>query len=189
MNESSSFSYGRFLSLGGCELVNYVEPFVTKHIDGIPESLYEPLRSRLAGLDKEHIVYALEICMLLRPREFAGCVVGFLSHDDSSVCCTAYRLIKSIQPDLMPPELVQRIAATPTVDLFTSDVRSGNRIRIGTNQEFVRDLVESLGGKRCTVETALSQEGGKRGRGRDADGTNIDSCPISPPDGRSDPPG
>jgi hypothetical protein len=144
MNESTAFNYDRFLSLAGCELVDYVEPFLTTKTNAIPESVYDPLQARLTGLDEYHAVYALEICMLLKPREFISHVVGFLSHHDSSVCCTAYRLIKAIQPTLMPTSLVAKIAATPTVDLFTSDLRSGDRIRIGTNEEFIRDLVKSF---------------------------------------------
>ena len=144
MNESAFFSCERFLSLTGGELVNYVEPFVTIQSDAIPESVYDSLQPRLAVLDNEHTVYALEICMLLKPRAFISRVVGFLSHDDSSVCSTAYRLIKTIHPSLMSADLVAEVADTPTVDLFASDVRSGNRIRIGTNEEFICDLVKSF---------------------------------------------
>lgn len=144
MNESTCFSYDRFLSLAGSELVNYVEPFVTTQADEIPESVYDRLQSGLAGLDEQHTVYALEIGTQLKPGEFVGRVVGFLAHPDSSVCSTAYRLIKSTPPNLLTGSVVEEIAATPTVDLFTSDVRSGSRIRIGTNEEFLRDLVESV---------------------------------------------
>jgi len=156
MNESTFFSYERFLSLAGGELVNYVEPFVTTQSEAIPESVYDSLQPGLALLDNEHTVYALEICMLLKPRDFISRVVGFLSHNDSSVCCTAYRLIKSTQPSLIPADLVVEVADTPTVDLFASDVRSGNRIRIGTNEEFIHDLVKSFTQKQRTCDTALT---------------------------------
>jgi hypothetical protein len=147
MNVSASFSCDRFLSLAGSELVSYVEPFVTTQSAAIPESVYESLQPKLPVLDNEHTVYALEICMMLKPSVFISHVVGFLSHNDSSVCCAAYRLIKSTKPSLMPADLAAAIAKTPTVDLFASDVRSGNRIRIGTNEGFIRDLVESFASK------------------------------------------
>jgi len=138
------FSYDRFLSLSGCELVDYVEPFVTTRVRAIPESVYDVLRSALTGLDEAHTVYALEICMLLKPREFVRCAVRFLSDSNASVCCTAYRIIKSLPPTSMPAELVREICATPSVDLFASDVCSGDRIHIGTNEEFIRDLIATF---------------------------------------------
>lgn len=144
MNESETFSYERFMSLAGSALVSYAEPFVNKRMLAIPESVYELLLSNLTRLDEEHTVYALEICMALKSNEFASIVVGFLAHTDSAVCCTGYNLLKKIPPNLMPADLVRKIAATPEVDLFTHDVRTGNRIRIGTNREFIRDLTATF---------------------------------------------
>jgi hypothetical protein len=141
MNESKVFSHDRFLSLAGCELVKYAEPFLTTQAEAIPGSVYETLQSQLADMDEEHAVYALEICMRLKPSEFVSRAVTFLSHTDAAVCSTAYRLINSLPPNLIPADLVEKIAATPTVALFAPDVRSGERIRIGTNEEFIRDLV------------------------------------------------
>jgi len=146
MNESASFDCDRFLSLGGSELVGYVEPFVNIRIDAIPESAYGVLQAALDGLDEVHTVYALEICMLLKPSEFAHQAAAFLSHTDAAVCCAACNSMNRLPPSLMPADLVQKIAATPTVDLFTTDLHSGERIRIGTNEEFIRDLVAKFGG-------------------------------------------
>src|SRR5262245_7989826 len=154
MNESDSFSYERFMSLAGSALVAYSEPFVNTRMHTIPESIYDLLAPNLTRLDEEHVVYALEICMALRPNEFASVVVGFLAHADSAVSCAACRLLKRIPPNLMPAHLVREIATTPVVDLFTRDVRTGNRIRIGTNNEFIRDLV-------ATFASPPLKEGGK----------------------------
>lgn len=144
MNQSESFSYERFMSLAGSTLVSYAEPFVNTGTHAIPESAYDLLVSNLTRLDEEHTVYALEICMTMKPNEFASIVVGFLANAHCSVSCTAYNLLKRISPELMPADLRSRIAATPVVDLFTSDVHTGNRIRIGTNKEFIRDLVATF---------------------------------------------
>lgn len=146
MTESNVFSFERFLSLAGSDLVRYTEPFVNSEMQRIPEHVYEPLQSALEVMDEVHIVYALEICMLLKPSEFVSRVITFLSHTDAAVCCTACRLIERVPPSLMPLDLVKKIGATPTVDLFAPDLHSGNRICIGTNEEFVHSLVTTFGG-------------------------------------------
>jgi hypothetical protein len=144
MKDLPLFSFDRFLALAGSELVNYVEPYVNTHAYAIPEAVYDPLQSGLATFDVEHTVYALEICMLLKPREFVSCAVGFLSHSDSSVCCTAYRVLSSLPREMISIDLARKIAATPRVDLFDPHW-SGKRIRIGTNEEFIRGLAAKLG--------------------------------------------
>jgi hypothetical protein len=141
MSELGSFSYERFISLSGSSLASYTEPFVNTSKHSIPESVFELLFSNLAKLDEEHTVYALEICMALKPSEFASLVVGFLAHPDAAITCTACRLLQTIPPNSMPADLVRKIASTPVVDLFISDFLTGNRIRIGTNKNFIRDLV------------------------------------------------
>ena len=85
MNESESFSYEGFISLTGSALWNYTEPFVNTRMDAIPASVYDLLVPNLSRLDEEHTVYALEICMALKPSEFASVVVGFLASADSAV--------------------------------------------------------------------------------------------------------
>ncbi len=144
MNESESFSYERFMSLAGSALVSYAEPFVNTRMHAIPESVYDLLVPNLTSLDEEHTVYALEICIALKPSEFANLAVEFLAHSDAAVSSTACRVLQRVPPNLMPADLVRKIASTPIVDLFTRDVRSGNRIRIGTNKEFIRDLVATF---------------------------------------------
>src|SRR5262245_7901119 len=125
MNESEHFDCDRFLSLAGTALVRYAEPFVNARVHAVPESTYDVLVSHLTQLDEEHTVYALEICMALKPREFASHVVGYLAHADAAVNCTACRLLRRIPPNMMPADLVRTIANTPEVDLFAPDVRSG----------------------------------------------------------------
>jgi len=147
MNKPEPFSYDRFLSLVGSALVSYTEPFVNTGKYAISESVYDLLMSNLPRMDEEHIVYALELCMVLKSSEFAYIVAEFLSHVESAVSCTAYRLLKLIHPNLMPADLSKKIAATPVVDLFTHDVRDGKRIQIGTNKEFIRDLVARFASK------------------------------------------
>ncbi len=80
MNISESFDCERFLSLGGSELVAYAEPFVNTRMVNAPESAYDILAPRLGRLDEEHTVYALEICMAIKPSEFVSVVIGFLSN-------------------------------------------------------------------------------------------------------------
>ena len=144
MSELESFSYERFMSLSGSSLVSYAEPFVNTRTHAIPESVFDLLMSNLTRLDEAHTIYALEICMALKPSEFISVVVGFLANANASISCTAYRLLSKTPPELISADLRSRIAATPVVDLFTSDVRTGTRIRIGTNEEFIRDLVANF---------------------------------------------
>jgi hypothetical protein len=142
MNDSALFSYDHFLSLGGSELVNYVEPFVNTEMRAVPKSVYDPLHTALETFDEVHTVYALELCMLLKPTEFVNRAADFLSRPDASVCSTACRIIKRLSPNSMPTGLMKKIAATPITDLFATNVRTGERIRVGTNEAFIRDLVE-----------------------------------------------
>lgn len=141
MNAPVMFDCDRFLSLGGSELVAYVEPFVNGQAPAIPESVYHMLEGVIDRLDEEHTVYALEICMSLKPFEFVRRAVAFLSHPDAGVCCAACNSINRLSPTLMPEEVVHRIASTSIIDLFTTDLHSGERIRIGTNEEFIRGIV------------------------------------------------
>jgi hypothetical protein len=137
---SEFFTVERFLSLGGENLVEYIEPLLTQH-ETIPESSYELLRSRLADLDVGHTVYVLEICILLKPDDFIGHLITFLAHTDSSVCCAAFRLINKASLSLLTDELIARIATTPIVDLFDPIIDSEDRIRVGTNKIFINELV------------------------------------------------
>lgn len=144
MTEISLFNLDHFLSLSGSELSDYAEPFVNIKNGSVPVSVYRPLQARLADLDERHLVYALEICMLLNPQDFVSRVVDFLSHPNASVCCVACNLVRNVSETLVTEELAKKIAATPVVDLFAADVRSGMRIQIGTNEEFVCELTEKF---------------------------------------------
>jgi hypothetical protein len=141
MSDQSLFSLDRFLSLSGPDLFQYAEPFVSTETALVPESVYDPLRSMLTEMDDRHLVYALEICMLLKPQEFASRAADFLSHVDSAVCCAACRALEHLDADAMTPELVKRITETPIVDLFSVHVRTGERVRVGSNKEFIRHLL------------------------------------------------
>ncbi len=92
-------------------------------------------------MDDRHAVYALEICMRLNPLEFVYDAIRYLSHTDAAVCCAACRAIQFLSPAMMPRDVVAKIAITPIVDLFANDLRTDERIRIGTNATFIRDLV------------------------------------------------
>jgi len=140
MKNPAVFDCDYFLSLTGGELFRYAEPFVSTRPGVFPDSVYETLLNRLGMLDGEHTVYAMEICMLINPAGFVDRLVEFLSDEDSAVCCAAYRLFKRVPASLLPAHLMAAVAATPSVDLFAHDVRSGARIRIGTNEAFIRDL-------------------------------------------------
>src|SRR4051812_6761373 len=98
MNDSTLFSPDCFLSLSGSELVSYVEPFVNSQLQSIPESAYDVLQAALDGLDEAHTVYALEICMYLKPSNFISRSVEFLSCTDAAVCCAACRSIERFPP-------------------------------------------------------------------------------------------
>lgn len=141
MNAADVFSLDQFLSLEESELVEYAEPFVNVPSSEIPQDVYGPLCSELASMNERHVVYALEIGMRLNPLDFVYCAVSYLSHTDAAVCCSACRAIEFLSPDSMPRDVVAKIAATPIEDLFANDLRTNERIRIGTNAVFIRDLV------------------------------------------------
>lgn len=136
-----TFDCEHFLSLSDSEVVKYAEPFVTTQADKVPDSAYEILAGKFDQMSDVQTVYALEICMRIAPQEFVSQTVEFLSHPDSSVCCTASRLIETVPPESVSRSLVKRIAETPVVKLFTSHVRTGERVQIGTNEEFIRTLL------------------------------------------------
>lgn len=141
MSDKEAFSYGRFMSLSGSGLVSYAEPFVNTSEYSIQDTEYDLLVANLTRMDNEHIVYALEVCMAANPCKFAMIAVGFLAHPDGAVCCTAFRLLQSAPLELISADLVAKIASTPVVDLFANDLHSENRINVGSNKEFIRDLV------------------------------------------------
>jgi len=151
LNEPQTFRVDRFLSLTGQEFINYVEPFVNMQAGLMPQDVYEPLRSELARMDDAHVVYTIEICMRLNPLDFVDDAVNYLSHTDAAVCCAAYNSINSFSSTSMRHDVVAKIAATPIVDLFTNDVRTGEWIRIGTNAVFIRDLLAKFTPKADTL--------------------------------------
>ena len=143
MNEST-FDCEHFLSLCNDELVTYAEPFVTTQAEKVPGSAYDILANRFDQMSDVHKVYALEICMRLAPEKFVGQAIEFLAHTDSAVCCTASRLLEAVSPELVSDNLIKRISETPVVELFATHVRTGERVRIGTNKEFIRTLLGRL---------------------------------------------
>jgi len=136
------FDCDKFNTLNGCDLVAYVEPYLAAQQDRIPAATYEALESVIDRLDDAHTVYAIEICMLLKPDDFAGRAIEFLSHSDASVCCAAFNSVSRLSRSSLTDELVARIRATPVVDLFGPDLHSNKRIPIGTNAEFIRSLLD-----------------------------------------------
>lgn len=138
------FDCEHFLSLSDGEVIKYAEPFVTTQADMVPDSAYEVLAGKFDQMSEIQTVYALEICMRISPQEFVSKTAEFLSHSDSSVCCTASRLIETVPPESVSRLLVKRIAATPVVNLFASHVRTGERLQIGTNEKFIRALLDKF---------------------------------------------
>lgn len=144
MIESSTFNYDHFISLAGSDVVKYAEPFVNMRREAIPESVYEQLEAALPNMDELHTVYALEICMILRPQEFVSRAVEFLLHSDAAVCCAAYNSINNLPSALVTADLVAKIAATPVVNLYGPDLHSDKKIPAGTNEAFIRKLVSKF---------------------------------------------
>jgi hypothetical protein len=149
MSESSVFDCECFGSLTGTALATYAEPFVNSQTGTIPESAYEWLTAHLSALDVEHTVYALALGVRLRPEEFVRRAVAYLADTNAAVCCAAYNALSRLPAIAVPPDVVAAIAATPTVELFAPDFRSGTRARVATNEQFVRDLVAKFARKPC----------------------------------------
>lgn len=140
MIEVDQFELHHFLSLSGQALSDYSAPLLATRSAATFGSVYELLVSKLTMVDEQHLVYALEICMLLKSEEFIEDVVAFLSHTDASVCCTAYRLLANYPHTLLPNDFVRRIAVVPVVELFAPSCRSDEKVRVGTNAEFLHSL-------------------------------------------------
>ena len=86
--------------------------------------------------------YAVELCARLDPVAFLDRLVPLLAHPDASVACAAFRLIKHLLPQQGRVDLLSEIATIPVVVLFTDDPRSGTKWKMGTNERFLRDLLE-----------------------------------------------
>jgi len=144
MMESSDFSFERFMSLFGPDLVSYAEPYVTTEVESIPKEIYPALVSSFTDMDETHLVYALEICMRLKPKEFIQRAVAFLAHPSAAVCTTAFRIVEYMPLDEIPTDVVNNLFNIKVVDLFGPNLRSGERICVGTNETLLRTLLEKL---------------------------------------------
>jgi hypothetical protein len=145
MMESSDFSFERFMSLSGSDLVIYAEPYVTTEAESIRKEIYSALASSLADMDETHLVYALEICMKLKPKELIQRATAFLAHPDAAVCSTAFRIVEYIPVNEIPTDVVDNFSSIKVVDLFGPNLRTGERICMGTNETLLRMLLEKLG--------------------------------------------
>lgn len=138
------FDIRSFLTLSGRELADYTEPFLAVEASAIALPVAEALVVALPSLDEEHLVYALELVMRARPVGFTDHLLKFLTHPQAAVCCTAYRLLSDVSRDSVSADFPKKLAAVPIVDLFTDDVVTGEKRRVGTNAEFLRSLMRKF---------------------------------------------
>jgi hypothetical protein len=144
MNKISQFDFNRFMKLSGNDVTEYTEPYLNIWRPSLPESIYHQLIACLEELDSVHLVYALEICMLLKPESFFQHVISFLSHSDATVFLAAYRLILRHSPGLMNQKIEKQIASTPVTNLYSRHVRTGRMICFGTNEKFIKEMIATI---------------------------------------------
>jgi hypothetical protein len=147
MNVSQAFDYDLFASLCDGDLVDYVEPFINSQPDRIPHAVYDRLMSEMSRFDTSHLVYALELGAILSPCGFALHVVKFLCHQDGAVCCAAFRVLSKLPTEAVTPQLITTIQEIPETDLHVLDPQSGEPRRVGTNKQFVHELLANLAGR------------------------------------------
>jgi hypothetical protein len=141
MSTPQSFDYERFASLSGTDLIAYVEPFIDIRTNDIKDNFYLKLLDDLLSFDAEHLVYALELGMILHPCDFALRAARFLSSQDSSVCCTAFRVLSKLAPAAITEQLVNTAQSSPKIDLYFVHPHLGDSVHVGTNQHFVQELL------------------------------------------------
>ena len=141
-----AFDSNLFLSLTGDDHVRDPEPDVNTRPAAIPDSAYDLIRARIGALDDEHTVYALDICMTLRPSDFLPCLVDFLEDDEAAVCCAARRMLKNSPTIPLPPQVQAAIAALSNGQSLHPRCPHGGQDRDGDQRIFSRRLRRELRG-------------------------------------------
>ena len=139
MNTTTLFDIEEFQSLRGMALVKFAEALLHELAPISNFSLAE-LSSQFNDYDIEHKVYALELGMTYAPSMFINHAVESLSNTDASVCSTAARVLLAQAELLKDESLQQRLAQVPCVELHTISPSSNEPVRVGTNEELLRQL-------------------------------------------------
>ena len=142
--DTPGFSYDVFAATPADKLPAYVEGFLKEEVSFLSDVSFDALRQELRMMDDRHLLYAIELCMLHRPLDFAEYATRYLSHPDAAVCSTAARTLSRLPPEAVSSTMVERIKATPIRPLTSVHPRTGDLFEVGTNEELLRALLRKL---------------------------------------------
>jgi hypothetical protein len=141
MNQRT-FDVEHFLSISNEELVAYIEPFLISEEWKIDDDQARKIEGAFPTLDKFQTVYALELCMRADAVRFIPNAIECLSHRDAEICCAASNSIDRFWSTNCTVDIVALLVSVPEVELFTTHVVTGNIESMGTNEKFVRPLID-----------------------------------------------
>jgi hypothetical protein len=139
------FDIAKFQSMNGTPLDEYASRMLAQGSEVLSGVDYDEIASLLRHADEYHSVYLLELCAKLDPNRVAAIAVPYLSSQVASLCCTASRILGSLEPQGISAEVRLIIEACPVIDLYWDDPTSGESRQVGTNEAFISELREKLG--------------------------------------------
>jgi hypothetical protein len=144
MISTTSFDYDRFVTLGGVELCHYVEALLADPTMKVSSQSLDRMLSDLPDYDEYHTVYALTLGVAHSPKAFVPHVVQYLGHEQSSVCCTAFNILKRLPDEFVTQELVESVQKVPVDRKLYTDRFDGTRHLVGTNTPLVSEVLAEL---------------------------------------------
>ena len=140
MTERQHFDFKTYVGLHGLALEEYIGPFLVMPICNETIAVCDALHAGIASLDEEHLVYAIELITPVRP--LAG--VQYLQHVNAAVFLAAFRSIRRISTESVSQEIIHAIESCPRANLFSINPRTGERVEIGSNADFLAELLATL---------------------------------------------
>ena len=139
------FDLTKFQSMNGTPLDEYASRMLAQGSENLSGVDYDEIASLLRHADEYHSVYLLELCAKLDPNRVAAIAAPYLSSRIASLCCTASRILGTLEPQGISAEVRLVIEECPVIDLYWDDPTSGESRQVGTNEVFISDLREKLG--------------------------------------------
>lgn len=137
------FNLDHFLSISGRRLVDsFAELVKGSRPPELSDADFASLVQAMESMDNQHLVYAMELCRLLRPEAIAAQAAEHLSNQDVAVACAAHRVLDTLPPEHVTPELIDAVACTPIVAMYCPDLDSYGLRPMGTNRQLVQILLD-----------------------------------------------
>lgn len=139
------FELTKFQSMNGTPLDEYASRMLAEGSEVLSGVDLDEIATLLPDADEYHSVYLLELCAKLDPNRVAAIAAPYLSSRIASLCCTASRILGSLEPQGISVEVRRVIQECPVIDLYWDDPASGESRQVGTNEAFISELREKLG--------------------------------------------